>query len=377
MADELLAIIQGEIGQSACKAIPFARFMELALYHPRYGYYMSEKPKVGKEGDFFTSATVHPVFAETLADAVIGMWRKAGIDRPALVEAGGGTGALARNMVRRIAEAAPDLYRQMRLVLIESSPYHRRLQQEALAEVTVEKCWYDSVEAAAEAERVEGVVVSNEWFDAFPVHLVERHRQGWREVGVGWDSAAERLVETYLPALTDEVARYLEREPLPKLPAGTRIELNLGMRGAVEAVSRLLARGYVITIDYGDTAEDLYHPSRRRGTLMCYYRHQAIEDPFVRVGEQDMTAHVNFSALMKWGEAAGLAPLALMRQDQFLIKAGILHKAQAHNDRDPFTSEAMKRNRAIQQLILPGGMGGVFRVLIQSKEIAPDERVIF
>ncbi len=360
---ELHSIIRNEIRNSIHKAIPFVRFMELALYHPQLGYYTSARPKVGKDGDFFTSASVHPVFAETLADSIIKMFREDDFARPALVEIGGGTGNLARHIVSRIEQAAPDLYTKLQLVLIETSPYHRRLQQEAVRDFPGTVTIYETLEQAAADGSVEGVVISNEWLDAFPVHLAEKTANGWREVWVAeeGDGFGELLGE-----LTPELAEYLDGFG-SKLPAGMRIEANLGMRQAVRDVSRLLGRGFVITIDYGDTEEELYHPSRRRGTLMCYHRHQADDNPYVLVGEKDITAHVNFTALMKWGEEAGLKTLQYMRQDQFLIKSGILEKAVAHNDTDPFTSQAMKRNRAIQQLIYPGGLGGMFRVLLQKK----------
>jgi SAM-dependent MidA family methyltransferase len=367
----LLHYIRNEIMGSREGAIPFVRFMELALYHPQYGYYTSDRTKVGKEGDFYTSATVHPVFAETLADTMIDMWQQSGMAEPVLVEVGGGTGYLMKHIVERIRHAAPSLYERIRLLMIESSPYHRDLQREALLAHPVPKTWYPTVEEAAAHETVEGVLFSNEWFDAYPVHVLEKHQDGWHEVGVAWDEQAGSFREVLLPYLTDAAAAYMAAAE-PRVDAGTRIEVNLAMRQAIAAVARLLTRGYVVTIDYGDEEEQLYHPSRKRGTLMCYYRHRAHDNPYVHVGEQDMTAHVNFSALRKWGEEEGLLHLAYMRQDQFLIQSGILRKLQDHQDVDPFTSEAMKRNRAVRQLISPDGMGGVFRVLVQAKNVPLD-----
>jgi SAM-dependent MidA family methyltransferase len=360
---ELTSIIREEMEQNEQNAIPFVRFMELALYHPQFGYYTSERPKVGKEGDFFTSASVHPVFAETLADKIIDIVRAQQIANPTLVEIGGGTGMLAKHITTRMEQTAPDLCHRLKLILIETSPYHRRLQAEALRGFAGRVNLYSSLKEAADCERVEGVVLSNEWLDAFPVHLAEKTASGWREV---WVTGQDEGFAEQIGNLTPELAEYLHSAKL-KLPAGMRIEVNLGMRQAIADVSRLLRRGAVITIDYGDTEEELYHPSRKRGTLMCYHRHTADDNPYERVGEKDITAHVNFSALMKWGMEVGLRTLEYMRQDQFLIRNGILEKAVAHTDTDPFTSEAMKRNRAIQQLIYPGGLGGMFRVLIQTK----------
>jgi SAM-dependent MidA family methyltransferase len=359
----ITSIIREEMRNHPRRAIPFARFMELALYHPEGGYYTSTRPKVGKDGDFFTSATVHPVFAETLADVVAEMWQAGRWTSPALVEIGGGTGALCGHMLRRLRETVPELYRDMRLVLIETSPYHRRLQEEALRGAEVEKRWYPSLREAAAADGVQGVILSNEWLDAFPVHVAEKTADGWREV---WVTEADGGFAEVLGEVTPALADCL-RDVDKALPRGMRIEVNPAMERTAAHLSRLLRQGYVLTVDYGDVQEELYHPARKRGTLMCYRRHQAHDNPYVHVGEQDITAHVNFSAWMRAGERAGLKTLAYMRQDRFLIKSGLLEKAVAHADKDPFTSQAMKRNRAIQQLIYPGGLGGLFRVLVQAK----------
>jgi SAM-dependent MidA family methyltransferase len=310
---------------------------------------------------------VHPVFAETLADAIIRIWQEEGYSRPALVEIGGGTGILMKHLSARIYEAAPLLADRMRLVMIESSPYHRECQRQALAGCQADVVWYAAVEEAVQSEAIEGVILSNEWFDAFPVHLVKRQAAGWTEAGVTWDEGEGCLKWMDLPALTPEAADYLAEEKLA-LPTGMQLEINLGMRRAIHEVSRMLVRGYVITIDYGGLQDELYSARRMSGTLQCYYRHRAHDDPLVFVGEQDITAHVNFSALMKWGEEAGLVPVSLESQSQFLVKAGILQKLREHQDTNPFTSEAMRSNQAIRQLISPDGMGGTFRVLTQKKD---------
>lgn len=360
---ELITAIREEIAAAPEKAIPFARYMELALYHPAGGYYMTDRPKVGKAGDFFTSAAVHSVFGETMADAVLDMWRANDMRKPVLVEIGGGTGALCRHMLDRLQESAPDLYAALSVVLIEASPYHRQLQQEAIRGHKVSKRWYSSLREAADQERITGVILSNEWLDAFPVHIVEKTATGWQEVWVtegadGWEETRR--------AVTPKAAAFLQ-EWQPDVPDGVRIEINAGMEQAAKEVAALLQTGYVVTIDYGDLQEELYHPSRKNGTLMCYYRHQAHDNPFRHPGQEDITAHVDFTAWSRYGEREGLREIAYMRQDKFLLRSGLLQKAVAHADRDPFTSAAMKRNRAIQQLIDPAGLGGRFRVMVQAK----------
>ncbi|MEJ8544614.1 class I SAM-dependent methyltransferase [Brevibacillus borstelensis] len=354
-------------------AIPFVRFMELALYDEEGGYYTKSSQKIGKEGDFFTSASVHPVFAETLADVVAEMWEAGKWRAPALVEIGGGTGSLCKGMLARLQENSPKLFDSIQVVLIEASPYHRELQKQALAKWALPVRAYASLEEAAKSESLEGVVLSNEWFDAFPVHIAEKTEKGWQEVWVAknGDSLEECLRET-APALADYLAGIDNG-----LPMGMRVEANMKIGETFACLSRLIRSGYVLTIDYGDLQEELYHPSRKRGTLMCYHRHQADDNPYERVCEKDITAHVNFSALIRAGEQEGFQKAAYMRQDQFLIRSGILEKAVNHTDRDPFTSQAMKRNRAIQQLIYPGGLGGMFRVLVQAKGEEASRRLRF
>jgi len=365
---ELMELIRAEICGSPRQAIPFSRYMELALYHPLWGYYTRERPKVGKAGDFYTSAAVHPVFAETLADVVAVMCTNAGLKHPVLVEIGGGTGTLCRFLLEALENRHAELYERIRVLMIETSQYHRQRQQELLAGLDVDITWYATLAEAAKDGPIEGVILSNEWLDAFPVHIARKDQRGWQELWVKWeaDGFAEEFGE-----MTEELAVHLERMGA-EVPCGVRIEVNTEMEEAARDIARLLGKGFVITIDYGDLQEELYHPSRKDGTLMCYYRHQANRNPYERVGRQDITAHVNFSAWMEWGEKAGLRTCAYMRQDQFLIRNGLLQKAVAHDDRDPFRSEAMKRNRAIVHLVDPSGLGGRFRVLVQSRNMPQD-----
>lgn len=369
-------LIRAECEQSPSRMIPFARFMEQALYHPRYGYYTVKKTKVGKNGDFYTSATVHPIFAETIADTVADIMEQVRPAEPALVEIGGGTGYLMKHLLGRLQKKQPALFAELKLIIVEASPYHRQLQQEAVSGFGVKTKWYASLAEAARHETVEGVIFSNEWLDAFPVHLLQQEKDGLHEVGVYWDVEAKQFAEAYLPEPMQAIQVFLQEEPL-HFSARMRVEINLGMRQAIGDVSRLLSRGAVITIDYGDEQQELYHPSRNRGTLMCYHQHHAHDNPYIHIGEQDMTAHVNFSHLQQWGVEAGLAPHWYGRQDRFLIQSGILERLVDHQDRDPFTSGAMKQNRAIQQLILPGGMGGVFRVLVQTKALSEETSFVF
>ncbi|MDN9012242.1 class I SAM-dependent methyltransferase [Brevibacillus laterosporus] len=391
MTSELRRYLCKEMKNQKNKMIRFVEFMAICLYHQDLGYYMKQRNKVGKKGDFYTSSQVSNIFGETLSDSILLFFKDNEMINPVLMEVGGGTGGLMEQVLTRIREVDAELYARLRVIMVEISPYHAHLQKERLQDFSLPKIWYKTVEEAARNERFQGVIFSNEYFDAFPVHLLERVCGKWHEIGIGFDQKlgtntqqaslttsdrkqltdsdeAQAVVfqEGYMSEISPEIMAIINK--LPKgLPDGMRIEVQAGVKEVMIALSSMLERGRVISIDYGDLTEDLYHPSRKNGTLACYYQHQMNEDYLERLGEQDITAHVNFSRLIEYGAEAGLLTKSFTRQDQFLLANGILDKAQAHQDADPFTSVAMKRNRAIQQLILPSGMGGLFRVLIQEK----------
>lgn len=392
MTSELRKYLCKEMKNQKNKMIRFVEFMAICLYHQEFGYYMKRRNKVGKKGDFYTSSQVGDIFGETLSDTIILFLKQNEFSNPVLMEVGGGTGSLMQQILTRIREVDAQLYARLRVIMVEISPYHAHIQKESLQSFSLPKMWYKTVEEAARNERFQGVIFSNEYFDAFPVHLVEKARGEWYEIGIGFEQEMETkmkksyispasntvqiadsaevqsviFLEGYMPEVSPEITAIIKG--LPKgLPDGMRIEVQAGISEVMDALSSMLERGRVISIDYGDSAEDLYHPSRKNGTLACYYQHQMNEEYLERVGDQDITAHVNFSRLMECGDRVGLVTKSFTRQDQFLLANGILEKAQAHQDTDPFTSVAMKRNRAIQQLILPSGLGGVFRVLIQEK----------
>ncbi|WP_068791631.1 class I SAM-dependent methyltransferase [Brevibacillus laterosporus] len=392
MTSELRRYLCKEMKNQKNKMIRFVEFMAICLYHQDFGYYMKQGNKVGKKGDFYTSSQVSNIFGETLSDSILLFFKDNEMMNPVLMEVGGGTGGLMEQILTRIREVDAKLYARLRVIMVEISPYHADIQKERLQDFSLPKIWYKTVEEAARNERFQGVIFSNEYFDAFPVHLLERVCGKWHEIGIGFDQKRETITqqasfstaserqqladsdeaqavifhEGYMSEISPEITAIINKLPTG-LPDGMRIEVQAGVKEVMIALSSMLERGRVISIDYGDLTEDLYHPSRKNGTLACYYQHQMNEDYLERLGEQDITAHVNFSRLIECGAEVGLLTKSFTRQDQFLLANGILDKAQAHQDTDPFTSVAMKRNRAIQQLILPSGLGGLFRVLVQEK----------
>ncbi|MED0669184.1 class I SAM-dependent methyltransferase [Aneurinibacillus aneurinilyticus] len=364
--------IQRAIQETAEGMISFRNYMEYALYSPEGGYYQQERPKIGKRGDFYTNASVGSVYGEILADTLWEMINKLPSTELAIVEMGGGNGQLSAQILRSLRETdrLATCTSSLTYVMIEASAYHRVLQEEALRPFrnSIDVQWYSSVdEAKAVWPELRGILLSNELLDAFPVHIVEYRDGSWYEVYVienkeGGKPFTERLG----PLSTGMLADYIKKQGIPPLE-GYRAEINLDSIRWMESVAEWLVKGYVLTVDYGYERGVLYTPSRKKGTLLCYKEHTMNENPYEEPGTQDITTHVNFSALMDAAEGKELETIGFYTQQQFLMQAGILQKLEEHTGGDPFRNEAAKRNRAIRQLIMAEGMGSVFRVLVQVK----------
>ena len=374
----LVAAIVDEIRKSG--PISFARFMELALYHPLLGYYMrtddkadAEQPRanqigedrLGWAGDFYTSADVHPVLARSLAKQIVQMDEVLGRSDPFMViEMGAGKGIFARDVLLACEEASPSLSARLRYVVIERSPAMQASQQQYLApwmNVPGRVAWLTAL-AELSTHSVVGILFSNELVDAFPVHRVHMKQGKLQEVFVDYGDG--RFYERLHPLSTVALTAHLQRLGAMgvSLAEGAYAEINLQALSWMQDVARVLQRGFVATIDYGHTAQDLYGPERQRGMLMCYYHHTASEDPYQRVGLQDMTAHVDFSSLATVGEEHGLCVTGFTNQMGFLMGWGV---EEALNELEPGSAEF----QSIVQLLRPEGMGRTFKILIQHKGI--------
>lgn len=363
---ELIADIAGEIHRAG--PITFARFMELALYHPQFGYYVRpvDGPgleRIGWSGDFYTSSDVHPFLAQALAKQAKQIDQLLGRPTPfTVVEMGAGKGTLARDFLEACQAYDESFNVRLRYVLIERSPAMRMLQHEALAPYmkhTGLVTWLGSLDELPSGSVV-GLFLSNELVDAFPVHRVSMEEGTLRELYVGWNG--ETFEEHAGPLSTPLLEEHLNRLDLT-LDEGVHTEINLEAVRWMEQVARIMAQGVVLTIDYGHTAQDLYGPARRQGTLLCYYHQTASDDPYTRVGEQDMTAHVDFTSLAMVGEAAGLGLTGFTNQMSFLIALGIEEMLEALAPDSPEFAGAL-------HLLRPEGMGRTFKVLIQHKGMA-------
>lgn len=347
----------------------FAWFMEQALYHPDHGYYTSARTRIGKQGDFFTSSSVHPCFGRLIARQLEQMWQLLGGGDFVVAEQGAGEGHLAVDLLDAIREDFPSFYQSVRYRIVEISSDARRRQQETLqqhvAADRVDWCALDDLAG------MRGCLLSNELVDAFPIHLVQTVAGELREVYV--INQEDGFAEELRPPSTPQLVAYFEQIGIA--PAeGNRAEVNLAARDWMAQAAAVLAEGFVLTIDYGYLARDLYAPERHAGTLLCYHKHQTNEDPYRHIGCQDMTAHVDFTTLQQIGSTYGLEPLYFGHQYQFLMGLGFLELLMQMQSRetDPRKAQALRMN--MKRLILPeAGMGESFKVLVQGKNVGRPE----
>jgi SAM-dependent MidA family methyltransferase len=345
--------------------ITFADFMEAALYDPDFGYYTTPGSRIGFDGDYCTSPDSHPIFAELLgrqlaqaAEAIASLQGEMPGDFT-IVEMGGGKGLLAAHLLNAYRRDHPALLTRIRYILVERSPAMVAAQQahlRHLLEEGVNITWTSDL-SVFPAGSVTGVILSNELVDAFPVHRVIMRPLGLREIYVGWDGS--RFIEIEAPPSVPALQRYFERIGIA-LEDGQRAEVNLRALDWMRRVCSILRRGLVLTIDYGHTAADLFAATRTSGTLLCYHRQTVSDTPYLRVGQQDMTAHVDFTSLALTGREAGLEVTGFTNQLHFLMGLGI-ESAFAGLDPDSQEFAGMRR------LLRPDGMGTTYKILVQHK----------
>lgn len=331
-------LIEAIVEEMAGGTIPFERFMALALYHPEHGYYR-KTGRVGRQGDFLTSPTIHPMFGWAVAGWCREVWELLG--RPTaftIFEPGAGEGALAKSILDW-AEGKDRAFRDaIRYVALEPNSPGTDDRVEWLTEPP--------------ATFANGVIVSNELFDAFPVRLFEVGGRGPVELLVRWDG--ERFIET-----PGGVAS------IDEAPESGRFEVNSQIYPAMQWLCSLVQRGAVLVFDYGYPQEELWAPWRTNGTMLCFYRHTAHEDPYIHVGDQDITTHVNFSELASAAEDSGMEVAGPVAQSEFLYALGLGQLVEsARGD----MGEYFTRRRALEQLTDGAGLGRV-RVFAASRGI--------
>ncbi len=364
MEQEIIKEIKGAPNER----ITFYRFMQLALYDAKYGYYTRQRDKIGKTADFYTSSSVNPVFAKALLNSFLEMFGQLGLEGPLnFLEVGGGDGKFARDLLDDLQLTHPEIYSRFTYYLLEASSYHADLQLERLGGHS------DRIQPITGFTGLpadfSGVVFANELIDAFPVHRVVRWADKLREIYVSWDSEESAFVEVTGPLSDVRLYDYFYSLEI-ELREGQRAEVNLDVLDWIEAVAGALTSGYVVLIDYGHLADVLYDTSRHAGSLMCYYEHQSNDNPYQLVGEQDITTHVNFTTIINEASKHGLEQLYYNFQSNFLMSSGILDFfTEKPGVAEQVPDEQVKTNRAIRQLITPGEMGEAFKVLVLQKNM--------
>ena len=356
--------------------IPFDEFMRECLYHPEHGYY--SRTIAGRFGDYYTSVDVHPIFGRLLARQFAEMWRLLGTpDSFVVVEAGAGAGHLASHILDFAARELPAFYAALQYVAVERSPARRTEHAARLAIHVAAGHVSSPVEIPQNISA--GCIFSNELLDALPTHRVVIERGELREVfvgiGVGIDAGidagmgSDHFIEVLREPSTPELEQYFHEQGIA-LPEGQQAEACLEACRWIESAGRVVDRGFVISIDYGHEARALYDDRHNRGTLLAYRDHVATENLLAAPGLQDLTSHVNFTAVDLWGRRAGLERAGLVTQSQFLVALGRANEFEDLYEPGQTEVEKLRARLLLKNLIHPEGLGEKFQVLIQHKGIA-------
>jgi SAM-dependent MidA family methyltransferase len=367
---EILAKINAKIREE--EVISFARFMEMALYCPDYGFYAKEKDIIGKGGAFFTSVSVGNLFGELLAFQ-FAEWLETssnGKSDFSLVETGAHDGQLAADILNWLRKRRGGIFSRAKYYIVEPSAHRQTWQQETLKDFSEIVRWVPEISALKSTlQSSETIIFSNELLDAMPVRRLgwDAREKRWFEWGVALEG--ERFVWTRLHDTEDHVSRFtFQNSEFEKLfailPDGFTTEINPAAEAWWREAAGVLKRGRLIAIDYGLTAEEFFTPERSEGTLRAYHHHHLNNDALANPGEQDITAHVNFTAIQNSGEAAGLRTEAFVSQAKFLTQIA----EQTWKRADIFGEWNSNRARQFQTLTHPEHLGRPFRVLVQLRQ---------
>jgi len=356
--DALQQQIRDEIKQSN-GWISFSQLMQMALYTPELGYYSGGAKKFGVGGDFVTAPEISPLFGQALANQVAQVLAETGGD---VLELGAGTGKLAADMLLALSEKAqlPGQY-----YILEVSSHLQQVQQETLSSALPKAVFDTVIWLDVLPENFTGVVLGNEVLDAIPVHLIYKNNSALFERGVTVCTEEEtRLIWQDKPllegALHTQVSAY-------DLPDNYLTEFSPAAIGLIHSLAAMLKQGAILMLDYGFGAAEYYHPQRNQGTLMCHYQHYAHHDPLLNLGLQDITAHVDFTAIAEAGVSQGLDMAGYCQQASFLVNCGILN-ILAQTPADDATVY-LPLSTAVQKLLSPAEMGELFKAIAFSKQL--------
>lgn len=342
----------------------FADYMTECLYHPEHGYYNSPQ-SIERHRDYYTSVDVHPIFARLIARQLAEMWDATGKpDEFYVVETGAGTGDLAVEILEFAKYALPEWYESLHYFPVEQSIMRKKAQSDLFRKTKntahVLSEWVPPGQDSA------ACFLSNELFDALPVHRVIRERGELREIYVALNG--NRLCDQTGPISTYRLSNYF-REQKAELKNGQQAEVCLLAENLFAGFDLGIARSFALTIDYGHEATELYNERHMRGTLLAYQNHRATEDFYAAPGLQDLTAYVNFTALDLAGRRAGFTRTGLVSQTNFLMALGKGNEFADLYDPDDTEADKVRARLLLKNLIYPEGMGETFKVLIQHKGI--------
>jgi SAM-dependent MidA family methyltransferase len=352
-SDRLIQAIRKEI-EAAGGWIGFARFMQLALYAPELGYYVAGATKLGGDGDFVTAPEISPLFGRTLGRQIAELVERTGGD---VLELGAGSGAMAADVLGELQNIN---YLPRRYLILETSPQLAQRQRQTLQQrqpaLMRRLEWISAL-----PENFDGAIVANEVLDALPVHLVAWRKNGLFERGVSWQDGFVWSERPLRPGALHDLAEAIG------VPADYVSEISVLAPALVRSLSAALRKGAILLIDYGFGRREYYHPQRTHGTLMSHYRHRTHDDPFFLPGLQDLTAHVDFTAIAEAGIDSGLTMLGYTTHAQFLVNCGITGLLEQHaNDAAP---ARIALTGGVQKLLSPAEMGELFKVIALGRGI--------
>lgn len=344
--------------------ISFRRFVELSLFHPRLGYYSSGRAAIGKGGDFYTAPSVHRSFGETLSRFADASRELLGEERLGILEFGASNAGLALDVLDALRRDRPDVYGGTDYAMVETSVPAVGEARRRLAEHGGRVRWVDDVRKIGPGG-FRGVVIANEFLDSLPFHRLRHDGGGMKEVFLGTRGGE---FEEILADIEDGDAREFSERYFGEYAEGEEAEARPLSAAWLGEVGSVLDKGFVLVVDYGFLAPELYSRGKRRGTFRCFYRHELCDDPYTRPGEQDITADVNFSELIRAGNALGLDVVRYATQGQFLADWGILDILEKYG-----APENQADRLAVKTLIMPEFMGSRFKALVLAKGFSKEE----
>ncbi|MDY6862493.1 MAG: SAM-dependent methyltransferase [Thermodesulfobacteriota bacterium] len=352
--------------------ITFKEFMEDCLYHP-FGYYQRKEKIIGKKGDYYTNVSVHPVFGELIAKQVLQIWEIMGMPEPFFIfEMGAEQGFLCHDFLSR-ARTYSKFYNSLKYLTIETGTAKKKMMSGLLQSFFCEGRWENANwdEILKGEKKFQGCFISNELIDSFPVHLITKINGSLSEIYVTHKNG--QFQEIIGELSSDELADYFNNVGII-LSEGQRAEVNITALRLISEVDSIIKKGFIITIDYGYPAKKLYGPKFFNGTLMGYYKHTSSIDPYINIGLQDLTSHVDFTSLINKATELGWEVTGFTTQVKFLLGLGI--QEEIENVDKVFSSpvEILKNRLAMQSLLaLEGGLGETFKVLILNKGLKTPE----